>query len=37
MGWMPKGATVSVDTTGDFWWHGTYKGQPGYFASKYTQ
>jgi hypothetical protein len=37
IGWMPNGATVSVDQVGDFWWHGTYKGQAGYFASKYTQ
>jgi hypothetical protein len=36
IGWMPKGAEVSVDSIGDFWWHGTYKGQAGYFASKYT-
>jgi hypothetical protein len=37
IGWMPKGAIVSVDQIGDFWWHGTYRGQAGYFASKYTQ
>lgn len=37
IGWIPNGAQVSVDQTGDFWWHGTYKGQSGYFASKYTQ
>ena len=37
IGWMPKDAQVSVDSTGDFWWHGTYKGTAGYFASKYTQ
>jgi hypothetical protein len=36
IGWMPKGATVSVDSIGDFWWHGVYNGQAGYFASKYT-
>jgi hypothetical protein len=36
IGWMPKGSTVSVDSIGDFWWHGAYKGQAGYFASKYT-
>lgn len=37
IGWIPNGATVSVDEVGDFWWHGTYKGRPGYFAVKYTQ
>lgn len=37
VGWMPNGAVVNVDQVGDFWWHGTYKGQTGYFASKYTQ
>jgi hypothetical protein len=37
IGWMPNGAQVSVDATGDFWWHGTYKSTAGYFASKYTQ
>jgi hypothetical protein len=37
IGWMPNGATISVDAVGDFWWHGVYKGQPGYFAVKYTQ
>jgi hypothetical protein len=36
IGWMPKGAKVSVDAVGDFWWHGTYDGHTGYFASKYT-
>ena len=36
IGWMPKGAVVSVDSIGPFWWHGTYKGRSGYFASKYT-
>ncbi len=36
VGWMPDGATVSVDSTGDFWWHGTYQGKSGYFASSYT-
>jgi hypothetical protein len=35
--WMPYGAQISVDSVGDFWWHGTYNGQPGYFASSYTQ
>jgi hypothetical protein len=34
---MPDGAQISVDQTGDFWWHGTYKGKAGYFASTYTQ
>jgi hypothetical protein len=37
IGWMPDGATISVDAVGDFWWHGVYKGQAGYFASKYTE
>lgn len=37
IGWIPNGAKVSVDEVGDFWWHGAYKGQSGYFASKYTQ
>ena len=37
IGWIPNNAQVSVDKIGDFWWHGTYKGQAGYFASKYTQ
>lgn len=37
IGWIPNGGQVSVDSTGDFWWHGTYKGKTGYFASKYTQ
>lgn len=37
IGWIPSGATVSVDEVGDFWWHGTYKGRPGYFAVKYTK
>ncbi|HSH31295.1 MAG TPA: hypothetical protein VK963_01370, partial [Candidatus Saccharimonadales bacterium] len=37
IGWIPDGAQVSVDQTGDFWWHGTYAGTTGYFASKYTQ
>jgi hypothetical protein len=37
IGWMPNGATISVDSVGDFWWHGVYRGQPGYFAVKYTQ
>jgi hypothetical protein len=36
IGWMRNGATVSVDATGDFWWHGTYAGQAGYFAVSYT-
>jgi len=36
IGWMPNGATVSVDATGSFWWHGTYQGKTGYFASTYT-
>lgn len=35
--WMPNNATVSVDQIGDFWWHGTFNGTIGYFASKYTQ
>lgn len=35
--WMPTNAQISVDQTGDFWWHGTYNGTPGYFASKYTK
>lgn len=35
--WMPDGAQISVDSTGSFWWHGTYNGKTGYFASKYTQ
>ncbi len=35
--WMPNGATVSVDKIGDFWWHGSYNGTAGYFASSYTQ
>jgi hypothetical protein len=35
--WIPNGAVVSVDQVGDFWWHGSYKGTSGYFASKYTQ
>jgi hypothetical protein len=35
--WMPDGAQVSVDAIGSFWWHGTYQGKAGYFASKYTQ
>lgn len=37
IGWMPNNAQVSVDQIGDFWWHGTYAGNTGYFASKYTQ
>jgi hypothetical protein len=37
IGWMPNGATINVDNVGDFWWHGTYKGQAGYFAVKFTQ
>jgi hypothetical protein len=37
IGWMPNGSTVSVDSIGSFWWHGTYRGTSGYFASKYTQ
>jgi len=37
IGWMPKGAVVSVDQEGSFWWHGTYNGRSGYFASSYTQ
>ncbi|MBW3538463.1 SH3 domain-containing protein [Candidatus Parcubacteria bacterium] len=36
IGWIPNGGQVSVDHTGDFWWHGTYQGKAGYFASKYT-
>jgi hypothetical protein len=35
--WIPNGAQVLVDQTGEFWWHGTYKGQTGYFASTYTK
>ncbi|GAC1371346.1 MAG: hypothetical protein NVSMB39_5030 [Candidatus Saccharimonadales bacterium] len=35
--WMPKGAQVSVDQTGDFWWHGAYQGKTGYFAVSYTK
>jgi hypothetical protein len=37
IGWMPNNAQVSVDQIGVFWWHGTYAGKTGYFASKYTQ
>lgn len=37
IGWIPNGGTVSVDAVGDFWWHGTYGGKVGYFASNYTQ
>ncbi|HVQ44859.1 MAG TPA: SH3 domain-containing protein [Candidatus Saccharimonadia bacterium] len=37
IGWMPNGATVSVDATGSFWWHGTYGGKTGYFAVSYTK
>lgn len=37
IGWLPNGAQISVDEVGDFWWHGTYKGKTGYFASKHTQ
>ena len=36
IGWMPDGASVSVDQVGDFWWHGSYGGQAGYFAVSYT-
>ena len=36
IGWMPNGATIKVDGVGEFWWHGIYKGQSGYFASAYT-
>lgn len=35
--WMPKGAQVSVDSVGEFWWHGTYNGKTGYFAVSYTR
>ena len=35
--WIPRGGVVSVDSVGDFWWHGTYNGKTGYFASKYTR
>jgi hypothetical protein len=37
IGWMPNGASVSVDATGAFWWHGTYAGKTGYFAVNYTK
>jgi hypothetical protein len=37
IGWMPNGSTVSVDSTGSFWWHGTYNGRAGYFAVNYTK
>lgn len=37
IGWIPYGGTVSVDAVGAFWWHGTYGGKTGYFASNYTQ
>ena len=36
IGWMPYNGQVSVDTVGNFWWHGTYAGKPGYFAVSYT-
>jgi hypothetical protein len=36
IGWMPNGAGISVDQEGSFWWHGTYRGQAGYFAISYT-
>ena len=35
--WIPNGASVSVDATGEFWWHGSYGGKTGYFASTFTQ
>ena len=35
--WMPYNGAVSVDTVGDFWWHGTYLGKSGYFAVNYTK
>jgi hypothetical protein len=35
--WMPNGAKVSVDSIGNFWWHGTYNGKTGYFAVNYTK
>lgn len=37
IGWIPYGGSVSVDAVGEFWWHGTYRGKTGYFASNYTQ
>lgn len=37
IGWMPNGATVSVDSVGSFWWHGTFNGRAGYFAVNYTK
>lgn len=37
IGWLPNGAQVSVDSIGDFWWHGTYSGKTGYFAVSYTK
>ncbi len=37
IGWIPNGGTVSVDAVGEFWWHGTYGGKVGYFASNYTK
>jgi hypothetical protein len=37
IGWLPKGAQVSVDSVGSFWWHGTYNGKTGYFAVNYTK
>lgn len=37
IGWIPYNAQVSVDATGDFWWHGTYNGKSGYFAVNYTK
>jgi hypothetical protein len=35
--WMPLDSHVTVDSVGNFWWHGSFKGMTGYFASKYTQ
>lgn len=37
IGWIPYNGQVSVDNAGDFWWHGTYAGKPGYFAVNYTK
>lgn len=36
IGWMPDGAEVSVDSAGSYWWHGSYDGKAGYFASSFT-
>jgi hypothetical protein len=37
IGWIPNGGEVSVDSVGDFWWHGIYSGKSGYFAVSYTK